>query len=804
MSTTIRSTRTPKRATNHIFFPSPLPTTDPVASTSSAPPASTFAYGWKDGSAVVVAGALDARDWDAACRRVDAAVASFPVVGSRLEVLGQLWGTQESRKHGKATQDSSTIKGDPRRLNVYLSSDSVPTLGDLSFTVVMYTPPSRSHLQFFSLVPLQLDLNLFSSPGQQIASKGTSSAEDTEAQILGDKVRQSAKLDFTSPSQRQLVSGTDLEQIVDWINLGPCFTCVISPTAPSRRPSLLQLISYLPLSNLLRYPLRALGFTSRALIYFANWRIPGLGTAPKDISSTAQQIDTRLSQGLSWPSQWQLIRQTINMNLHTSGRPSLPAGRAHYIQFYNTLWLIANDIIVGGAFASFFCENSEYIGTALGNLLQKYSLTSLRELLLWLNDWPGGVKLNFELASVFCDSFLWATGLWEDLIFTPIRPHLPMLVYVIGLSGLLGTTMFISATSDLLALLTVHVFVFYFLMTSLFRWHLSMLYALFNIFRGKKYNVLRHRVEPASYSVDQLLLGTILFTLAAFLFPTVLAYYLTFAAARLAIVAVHAALETVLAFMNHFPLFAVMLRLKDSARLPGGLMFDVVEGGGEGKTYLRMSSPTLAPTRVPLFSAVSFRPALHRSRDFSYSQGEVAHLQVPVDFRSSSATIQGPTAIVDPGSTTIDSNGPTFQPPTSQIPTGVVSVSSARSATGQPPPRVQDPTPGVTMATPRGVSSATHPGPTAIVGGGVAGAGGGPAGSKPTTYTLEGVTYTLNGGGGGKVSPTVANTIEGGSAATVGAGSAVIGTPNSVAGLKSGNFAIWLVSGLVTTSFLAL
>lgn len=49
-------------------------------------------------------------------------------------------------------------------------------------------------------------------------------------------------------------------------------------------------------------------------------------------------------------------------------------------------------------------------------------------------------------------------------------------------------------------------------------------------FTGKKYNLLRKRVEPAVYEVDQLLLGTILFTLAAFLFPTVLFYYLTFAA----------------------------------------------------------------------------------------------------------------------------------------------------------------------------------------------------------------------------------------------------------------------------------
>ena len=35
----------------------------------------------------------------------------------------------------------------------------------------------------------------------------------------------------------------------------------------------------------------------------------------------------------------------------------------------------------------------------------------------------------------------------------------------------------------------------------------------------------------------------------------------------------HASMETALAFMNHFPLFAVMLRLKDSGRLPGSSTF---------------------------------------------------------------------------------------------------------------------------------------------------------------------------------------------------------------------------------------
>ena len=49
---------------------------------------------------------------------------------------------------------------------------------------------------------------------------------------------------------------------------------------------------------------------------------------------------------------------------------------------------------------------------------------------------------------------------------------------------------------------------------------------------GKRYNVLRKRVDSWAYDVDQLLLGTILFTLVAFISPTTLTYYTLFALVR--------------------------------------------------------------------------------------------------------------------------------------------------------------------------------------------------------------------------------------------------------------------------------
>jgi len=44
---------------------------------------------------------------------------------------------------------------------------------------------------------------------------------------------------------------------------------------------------------------------------------------------------------------------------------------------------------------------------------QTYISGYLHELLDWLNNWPGGVKLNTELSTLICDSFLFLSRLWQ-------------------------------------------------------------------------------------------------------------------------------------------------------------------------------------------------------------------------------------------------------------------------------------------------------------------------------------------------------------------------------------------------------
>lgn len=127
----------------------------------------------------------------------------------------------------------------------------------------------------------------------------------------------------------------------------------------------------------------------------------------------------------------------------------------------------------------------------------------------------------------------------------------------------------IALFSDLLSILTVHIYSFYLASARIFHWQLTILVSLFHLFRGKKHNVLRNRIDSCDYDLDQLLVGTILFTLLFFLLPTVVVFYLNFAVARMAIIMLKAVFDTLLSCLNHFPLFALMLRIKDPRRLPG-------------------------------------------------------------------------------------------------------------------------------------------------------------------------------------------------------------------------------------------
>jgi phosphatidylinositol glycan class Q protein len=481
----------------------------------------------------------------------------------------------------------------------------IPASRGITVQFITYDRPHPTRMEYLSLSPISLALGDKSGPGKYGLSLEDSDDEEVkerrEKELLLEKLKSHTVIKH-EPTPKELA----LPAIVDQVNSSFELDSLLQKNVGLIRKRIRRTLSVSErvvesASNLWDYVYALLCHIARVWIYpvlaklfilclmgqrvaaelvlrVLDWR-PDSPVSPalKDVSATAQQVDIRLQQFCYWPIQHLTLRKRKrNWGSITDSHPE-------YIRFYNSLWLVANDVIIGMALGSYIVENSGYVASQMDKVLKEWSIEGLRRMISWLMEWPGGLKLNTELAEFLGDLFLWVIDHWAGkyprlLIFTSLtevdsmaylRPHLPWIIRAIGYSSFAGATMPISLFSDLVSLLTIHIYSFYMASARIYHWQLMIIISLFHLFRGKKRNVLRNRIDSCDYSLDQLLLGTILFTLLFFLLPTVFVFYLLFASARVATIGLKAALEIGLACLNHFPLFALMLRMKDSRRLPG-------------------------------------------------------------------------------------------------------------------------------------------------------------------------------------------------------------------------------------------
>ncbi|KAG7085771.1 hypothetical protein E1B28_003312 [Marasmius oreades] len=418
--------------------------------------------------------------------------------------------------------------------------------------IIYYHQHSSKSLRFYSLDTLQLD-----ESGYRV---------DTKARLIQKQLEH----DFTTPRVPAESCGIS-HNVVEQLNatgsladlLQPkkralhaitiaCLAAITAPFSPvfSIIGRLLNVICNIPIS----VDLAALNLHYAVL---------------KDVSAIIQQVDVRAEQMTFLSTEIRVLSQRDEI--------PLPTYSARYTNFFNTVWLILNDITIGYAFGVFLLENHNFLAAMISRHTKDTLIVWVQWVLRWLDSWPAGLKLNTELSWFYSYTFIDMVAMWGTVL-ERLFPHLPIVIYVFGLissfgGALGGMAMALSLFCDMLTVFTVHIYLCYVITNTVYARVLKTAGSLWNLFRGKRYNVLRNRTDSWEYDVDQLLFGTILFTLLAFLFPTILVYYLLFALMRLGTILVQASLETQLAFMNHFPLFALMLRAKDPWRLPGGVYF---------------------------------------------------------------------------------------------------------------------------------------------------------------------------------------------------------------------------------------
>ena len=177
------------------------------------------------------------------------------------------------------------------------------------------------------------------------------------------------------------------------------------------------------------------------------------------------------------------------------------------------------------------------------------------KLVPWLLGAPADFKLNRELTSFAGSLFLSMFSLWD--LQLPLE-----VLQVVGILGrslvylcaMMGASVALTLLMDMLAMVSLPLFVAYVGTSLCWRMAARSLYSLCLLFQGWKYNILRSRVDHHNFSLDQLLIGVILLSIVVFLLPSLFMFYSCFTAAWLLVLSLHGLLGLLVVLCNFQPI----------------------------------------------------------------------------------------------------------------------------------------------------------------------------------------------------------------------------------------------------------
>ncbi|GAY59920.1 hypothetical protein CUMW_198170, partial [Citrus unshiu] len=197
-----------------------------------------------------------------------------------------------------------------------------------------------------------------------------------------------------------------------------------------------------------------------------------------------------------------------------------------------------------------------------------------------------GFKLNTELAGVLGMISLHAIQIWSALWFF-MDALLLYLVKGLAMLGILfGMTVPAAFIRDMIVLVTLHVSTLHWVMSLLYSQQITSissfmaLVQLLNHFgRGRKWNLLRQRLDSYEYTLKQHIVGSLIFTPLLLLLPTSV-FYIFFTMMNSSISLVCMLIEVVISIMHATPYINIELWLVRRRRFPPGIWFEIVSCHG--------------------------------------------------------------------------------------------------------------------------------------------------------------------------------------------------------------------------------
>ncbi|PWA97890.1 N-acetylglucosaminyl transferase component [Artemisia annua] len=242
----------------------------------------------------------------------------------------------------------------------------------------------------------------------------------------------------------------------------------------------------------------------------------------------------------------------------------------------HSMWLsVVIDVLLGNLFGLALMNNVDsvcsWIFTITSDITNNWWLISCARLM----GNPAGFKLNTELAGVLGTLSLNSIQIWTTLCGSL---HFLFILFVKGLaiSGVLfGLTTPAALTVDVITISTTHVSTLHWLISLIYSRQIQATTALWRLFRGQKWNPLRERLDSYDYTVEQHIVGSLLFTPLLLLLPTTSAFYMSFTIMNMTIAFICMIIEVAISVIHATPYNKIILWLLRPSRFPCGIWFEI-------------------------------------------------------------------------------------------------------------------------------------------------------------------------------------------------------------------------------------
>jgi len=381
---------------------------------------------------------------------------------------------------------------------------------------------------------------------------------------------------------------TDLGLVCDSINRTPLALSQLLKALDREGVSPLKEGSSL-LNTLIEEGILLLSASLDVVNFVYQWKLPVVGVGLENLlcqSYFGRHLQVRVKEMQTWREHRRT--RALQCTCPALAKKHLPS----YLLGRNVQFKLLADFLIGFTVLVILLSYRQATLEIVHVLGASIHIEVLKSELKWLMGLPAGFKPNVELDSALGSSILTFIDYW-NYITTFLTGFEPEIVRILGIIGMMGASFQLVLLADFVSFCSIHVYYIYRLVSAIFFLQLDVMLSLFRLTMGYKMNILKQRVDRAEYGVDEVLLGTLIFTGLLFLWPTIAMYYLSFVGIWLGVELVHLVLRLVHVLICRFPYYLLGVYAMGSFQFPAGVYFTLLSPPSRlliPTQYLRMQA----------------------------------------------------------------------------------------------------------------------------------------------------------------------------------------------------------------------